>query len=163
MTLKDDMENANKELQIPTGIGSCVKQCIADAAVDNRLKIGVLECAALLKCNADNVMLCVLPDAGSENISVNIQHTLIEAFCRENDIKILKIDSFSKILVTKGDGYYGKHINNDYKTVTSDLSCLLIEYPNEKLSRVDEVILQYHQKLLQTNKHSTKPIIHIPE
>ena len=40
----------------------------------------------------DVVQLCVLPNAKNDNISVHIQHKLIEAYCWENEIKVIKLD-----------------------------------------------------------------------
>lgn len=46
----------------------------------------------ILFSNPDNVMLCVLPEvSGQHDVTVDIQHTLIEAFCWENEIKLLKV------------------------------------------------------------------------
>ena len=50
--------------------------------------------------------LCILKDRSSNNISVNIQHKLIEAYCWENDIKVLKVgedDKLGSILVDEND------------------------------------------------------------
>lgn len=42
--------------------------------------------------NPENVMLCVLPQATFESdVTIHMQHTLIEAYCWENDITVLKV------------------------------------------------------------------------
>jgi len=39
----------------------------------------------------DSVMLCVLPEDTSGDVALHIHFTLIEAFCWENDIRIVKV------------------------------------------------------------------------
>lgn len=42
---------------------------------------------------ADNVMACILADYGPvHDVTINIEHTLLEAYCMENDIKVLKVN-----------------------------------------------------------------------
>ena len=74
-------------------VGCDLRECVRQAVADNRVTCGVYECAKLLRCGSDNVMLCLLPSAGNANdVTVHIQHTLIEAFCWENDIKLIEVD-----------------------------------------------------------------------
>jgi len=44
---------------------------------------------------AERVMVCVLPQGKSRDAATRIQHTLIEAFCRENDVRCLKVSVLS--------------------------------------------------------------------
>lgn len=39
----------------------------------------------------DRVMLCLLPEGIERNVSIRIQHTLMEAYCRENGIPVIKV------------------------------------------------------------------------
>jgi len=39
----------------------------------------------------DRVMLCLLPETIEQNVSIRIQHTLMEAYCRENGIPVIKV------------------------------------------------------------------------
>lgn len=39
----------------------------------------------------DSVMLCVLPEDASNDVALHIHFTLIEAFCWENDIRVVKV------------------------------------------------------------------------
>lgn len=43
--------------------------------------------------------LCILPSGPSRNISTHIQHKLIEAYCLENDIKIIEINDFNSMSI----------------------------------------------------------------
>lgn len=43
-------------------------------------------------CRApDDVTLCILPVGDNGDVTVHIHHTLMEAYCLENDIKLLKV------------------------------------------------------------------------
>jgi len=49
--------------------------------------------------DTERVMLCILPESKSLDVSVRMQHTLVEAFCRENDVKVLKVGFRFKLLL----------------------------------------------------------------
>jgi len=36
-------------------------------------------------------MLCILPEDASNDVALHIHFTLIEAFCWENDIRVVKV------------------------------------------------------------------------
>ena len=36
-------------------------------------------------------MLCILPEDASSDVALHIHFTLIEAFCWENDIRVVKV------------------------------------------------------------------------
>jgi len=39
-------------------------------------------------------MLCVLPEDSSDDVALHIHFTLIEAFCWENDIAVIKVTNY---------------------------------------------------------------------
>ena len=41
--------------------------------------------------NPDGVMLCVLPENAVDDVTLHIHFTLIEAYCWENDIRVIKV------------------------------------------------------------------------
>jgi len=41
--------------------------------------------------NPESIILCVLPDDKCDDITMQIHFTLIEAFCLENNILVLKV------------------------------------------------------------------------
>lgn len=47
----------------------------------------------------ESVMVVILPDSKVKDASLRIQHTLIEAFCRENEVKVLKVKCVHLICV----------------------------------------------------------------
>ena len=63
--------------------------------------------------------MCILREGESNDISINIQHTLIEAYCWENDICVQKVgleEKLSNVLVNEKD-----NLNNN-----TDYSCILV-------------------------------------
>lgn len=57
-----------------------------------------LECVLYIHLNfvfrcPEIVDVCILPGGPNENIATHIQHKLIEAYCWENDIKIVETDT----------------------------------------------------------------------
>ena len=55
--------------------------------------IRVFSARVLCVCSApERVMLCLIPDmAGSPDVGMHIQHTLVRSFCWENDIRLLTV------------------------------------------------------------------------
>ena len=82
-------------------------------------------------------MLCVLPQDVHSDVTLHIQFTLLEAFCWENDIRVVKVDDVDKLGVAL-------ERNSDVTTTTtvegsnaspeqqrqlthSDYSCVIVE------------------------------------
>lgn len=43
----------------------------------------------------EDVALCLLPDVvDCDDVTANIQHKLVEAFCWENDIEVIKVITY---------------------------------------------------------------------
>ncbi|KAK3606128.1 hypothetical protein CHS0354_010757 [Potamilus streckersoni] len=146
MTLADISQCTMLESQkkTPSNIGDSVRNMMKKAFHEERLCCGVFQCVNLLESDADSVMVCVLPEASSQNITTRIQHKLIEAYCRENSIKVLKVDNAEKLdmlfSATANNINKTHDGGNDRNSVTDlDLSCVLVKYP-KTLSAEDEYI-----------------------
>ncbi|CAG0916407.1 unnamed protein product [Notodromas monacha] len=78
-----------------------LNQVLERAATQGRLTYGLHACLKVLQICPQSVLVCILPvDAKSpqqncEDKSKGILHRLLEAFCFENDIKLLKIEPAS--------------------------------------------------------------------
>lgn len=84
----DEMDNIEDTLDMKPKITLTDGHCIT----------GVFECAHVLETNPENVICCILPcNDGKADISIRIQHTLIEAYCWENEIEVVKTDSNDEI------------------------------------------------------------------
>lgn len=125
-----------------TKIGEAVKDVVSMAAIDRRLVLGAMPSAEFLGEEADNVALCLLLENKSDDVLISIQHKLVEAYCWENDIPLLKVDSEDKvrhILASKGE-----QNNNE----PDDLSCILVKVRLLfKLHSSNRTHLKYHLRM----------------
>ncbi|KAL3869252.1 hypothetical protein ACJMK2_041960 [Sinanodonta woodiana] len=64
---------------------------LMNAIDENRLVMGVYECALVLENDPDSIEMCVLPVTKISETVLQIQHKLIEAYCRENEILLIKV------------------------------------------------------------------------
>ncbi|XP_060065275.1 growth arrest and DNA damage-inducible protein GADD45 alpha-like isoform X1 [Ylistrum balloti] len=156
MTFPEDIESTMPTSdRTPLKVGDAMQTVLASAMLEGRVTCGAFECAQQLQNDPDNVVMCVLPvHPIQEDVTIQIQHTLIQAFCWENDIKVIKVDTMkklSKILTTQ--------VPEDNNNVTNtcsmdtDFSCVLIR----ALSPItDSALLQ----LLEATDHH---IIELPE
>jgi len=58
-----------------------------------RVRSGVFECATHLEEDPYRIMVCLLPVTAPTEVAMSIQHKLIEAYCLENDIQVVKVGS----------------------------------------------------------------------
>ncbi|XP_060065290.1 growth arrest and DNA damage-inducible protein GADD45 alpha-like [Ylistrum balloti] len=111
-----------------------LEKLLRDAHVDHRLTTGVYNCAEMLQRCPDQVMLCILPDSGpGHDVTIDIEHTLIEAHCWENDVRVLKVGNAHALhKVLQNDvSLREKKMVSRKQPQDIDLSCLLIKYPKE--------------------------------
>ncbi|WAR24224.1 GA45A-like protein [Mya arenaria] len=128
-----------------SGIGKAVRQTLVQALEQDRVRFGILRCVDILERDADNVMVCILPQGKARDAAVRIQHTLIEAFCRENDVRCLKVDCATKIstVFTSASTKEQKE-----RAVSADLSCLLVMTPPAAASKEDEFVCDYCENFM---------------
>jgi len=66
--------------------------------VKARLNVISTDICIFVACyrSPDSVMMCILPEDASNDVALHIHFTLIEAFCLENDIRVVKVQFFSE-------------------------------------------------------------------
>ncbi|XP_013406170.1 growth arrest and DNA damage-inducible protein GADD45 gamma isoform X2 [Lingula anatina] len=146
----------------PMDIRSALQTCLLEAWEQGRLTCGVYHAASMLEKNPDEVMLCVLADDNFQDVALRIHFTLLEAFCWENDIRVIKVDASSKLANLLGDG---EPVNdNDVAAGRSarqgDFSCVLIEYPKDDNSVADEEVLDFYKS---NEDVLPRPVITLPD
>ncbi|XP_060598997.1 growth arrest and DNA damage-inducible protein GADD45 gamma-like [Ruditapes philippinarum] len=102
ITMKDYRRNISVDSDTDMSGDECTEtfqDLIYIANKEGRLVKGVFEAAHVLELCSDIVKLCILPSGPSRNISTHIQHKLIEAYCLENDIKIIEINDFNSMCI----------------------------------------------------------------
>ncbi|KAK3090072.1 hypothetical protein FSP39_008952, partial [Pinctada imbricata] len=104
-----------------------VLQVIERACTEGRVVNGIHRCANTLQSHPDKTMLCILPvDDATSDVAVNIEHTLLEAYCWENDIRVMKVDCSKKLEMLVLD-----NISATNDSLTDDFTCVLIMLPKQ--------------------------------
>ncbi|KAG5272723.1 hypothetical protein AALO_G00168620 [Alosa alosa] len=102
--------------------GKTLKEALQNAQADGRVTVGVYECAKIMNEDPDSVSFCVLAtDAFECDIALQIHFTLIQAFCFDNDISIVRVNDMQRISKIVGDK--SEHME--------DAHCVLISNPTE--------------------------------
>lgn len=157
MTLTNADEEEKQMEPKPTtviNIGEVLVEVLKQALSQGRITYGVFECVDILETCPEQVMLCVLPSVDPNDLSINIHHKLIEAYCWENSINVVKIDSQEKLTLllttaTPTSPEMKKAAGNFDRTC--DLNCILIGFPSEEMSEDDFHITKYSYLYSDTN------------
>lgn len=134
------------------GLGEDLKETLVEAQEQERLTCGVYESGKLLEMNPDGIMLCILPENSASDVTLHIHLTLIEAFCWENDIRVIKVDSVEKLAKlfevaedVGGADNQGPRWPKKENGSAVDYNCVLVEYPTGKCSPAEEKLLDFHR------------------
>ncbi|KAL5016808.1 hypothetical protein ScPMuIL_006397 [Solemya velum] len=142
MTLADISENMQNCEKLSMNVGDALRAAVLQAIEEGRITCGIFSCAKLLETSPEKVMFCILPEVTSDDVTVRIQHTLTEAYCAENDIRIIKVSSPAGLQKFVLDSTTGD--NNPLGRVNcKDCSCVIIEFPKTEPSEQDKCLAQY--------------------
>ncbi|XP_057216059.1 growth arrest and DNA-damage-inducible, gamma b, tandem duplicate 1 [Triplophysa rosa] len=85
--------------------GKALGEVLVSAKANECLTIGVYESAKVMNVDPDSVSFCVLAmDEGFEwDIALQIHFTLIQAFCFDNDISIVRVNDMQRLVELVGD------------------------------------------------------------
>uniref|UniRef100_A0A8C5C647 Growth arrest and DNA damage-inducible protein GADD45 gamma-like n=1 Tax=Gadus morhua TaxID=8049 RepID=A0A8C5C647_GADMO len=85
--------------------GKALKEALVSAQSEERLTIGVYESAMIMNDDPDSVSFCVLAvDEDFEcDIALQIHFTLIQSFCFDNEISIVRVSSMQRLAQIVGD------------------------------------------------------------
>lgn len=105
--------------------GKALHELLISAQRQECLTVGVYESAKLMNVDPDNVTFCILAadEFDEGDIALQIHFTLIQAFCCENDINIVRLNDTEKLAEILG--------SNDESGEPKDLHCILITNPSE--------------------------------
>ncbi|XP_067419449.1 growth arrest and DNA damage-inducible protein GADD45 alpha isoform X1 [Emydura macquarii macquarii] len=106
--------------------GSALQEVLSKALTQSSVTIGVYEAAKLLNVDPDNVVLCLLAadEEDDRDVALQIHFTLIQAFCCENDINILRVSNpgrLAELLLLGATGGAEQ---------PADLHCVLVTNPH---------------------------------
>ncbi|CAL1591441.1 unnamed protein product [Knipowitschia caucasica] len=89
------------------------------------LTVGVYESAKLMNVDPDSVVLCVLASDAEEDIALQIHFTLLQAFCCDNSINILRVRGLRRLGQLLDQDLDLDQDHNEGR----DLHCLLVTNP----------------------------------
>ncbi|NWU89954.1 GA45G protein, partial [Upupa epops] len=139
------------------GAGMALHELLVSAQRRGCLTAGVYESAKLMNVDPDNVAFCVLAtdEEDEGDIALQIHFTLIQAFCCENDIDIVRVNDVGKLAAIVGP--------SEDSGETRDLHCILITNPNEEDCK--DPALQKLHSFCEASRHVNDwvPTIILPE
>ncbi|KAF6730715.1 Growth arrest and DNA damage-inducible protein GADD45 alpha [Oryzias melastigma] len=108
-------------------VAKALEEVLTSALPQGAITVGVYEAAKSLNVDPDNVVLCVLATDEDEvkDVALQIHFTLIQAFCCENDINILRVNSTRRLAQILAGGA-GKQSGGE----PLDLHCVLVSSPH---------------------------------
>uniref|UniRef100_A0A8C8IMR6 Growth arrest and DNA damage-inducible protein GADD45 alpha n=1 Tax=Oncorhynchus tshawytscha TaxID=74940 RepID=A0A8C8IMR6_ONCTS len=80
-------------------VSKALEEVITSALPQGCVTVGVYEAAKSLNVDPDNVVLCLLATDEEQvvDVALQIHFTLIQAFCCENDINILRVSNMRRL------------------------------------------------------------------
>ncbi|KAK3604490.1 hypothetical protein CHS0354_001169 [Potamilus streckersoni] len=146
MTFPDVLEETEQKTELDTTnvkTAEFLQKLLLKAMSEGRLTSGMFECANVFRTDPEKVRLCILPVSASTDVSVRIQHKLIEAYCWENEIQLLKVDSVEKLSAILNSGEKKMHQKSTnampVTTASVDCSCVLVTFsPKDARHKDDE-------------------------
>ncbi|XP_026178840.1 growth arrest and DNA damage-inducible protein GADD45 beta-like [Mastacembelus armatus] len=115
-------------------VGLALEELLVTAQKQDCLTIGIYESAKLLNVDPDNVVLCVLAADDEEDVALKIHFTLLQSFCCDSDITILRVSGVQRLkqLLVAVDA-------NRNQEEHRDLHCILVTNPQADHCRLQEV------------------------
>ncbi|XP_030396347.1 growth arrest and DNA damage-inducible protein GADD45 beta [Gopherus flavomarginatus] len=124
MTLEELVacDNTAKKMQT---VSEAVEQLLVAAQRQDCLTVGVYESAKLMNVDPDSVVLCLLAidEEDEGDIALQIHFTLIQAFCCDNDINILRVSGMQRLAKILGE-------SSEDNSEPRDLHCILVTNPH---------------------------------
>ncbi|CAL1575698.1 unnamed protein product [Knipowitschia caucasica] len=77
--------------------GLALEELLVTAQRQDCLTVGIYESAKLLVADPDSVALCVLVVDDEEDIALQIHFTLLQAFCCDSNITILRVSGVQRL------------------------------------------------------------------
>ncbi|XP_077980964.1 growth arrest and DNA damage-inducible protein GADD45 alpha-like [Glandiceps talaboti] len=136
-------------------VGKALHDVLCRAKEESRLTCGIYECATLLGKDPEGVVLCLLADNSLGDVALHMHFTLIEAFCWENDIRLMKVAGYEKLVKLLAN------INNNEPDLQEPVNpqnfcCITLQcHPTaEKDVALDE-ILEYYRVMSEVTPYPT--------
>ncbi|XP_044055943.1 growth arrest and DNA damage-inducible protein GADD45 beta-like [Siniperca chuatsi] len=125
MTLEELVGSNSTEKRMET-VSQALEELLVAAQRQDRLTVGVYESAKLMNVDPDSVVLCVLAtdEEDEDDIALQIHFTLLQAFCCDNDINILRVSGMRRLAQLLEEDTEDSNGNEP-----RDLHCILVTNP----------------------------------
>uniref|UniRef100_A0A3P8WMJ5 Growth arrest and DNA damage-inducible protein GADD45 alpha n=1 Tax=Cynoglossus semilaevis TaxID=244447 RepID=A0A3P8WMJ5_CYNSE len=153
--------NLEEETRGMDSVAKALEEVLASALPQGCITVGVYEAAKSLNVDPDNVVLCILAtdDEDVKDVALQIHFTLIQAFCCENDINILRVNNTRRLAEILGGGAAGKQSGGE----PMDLHCVLVTNPHSTLWK-DPALSKVNRFCRESRcMDQWVPIINLPE
>ncbi|XP_016405464.1 growth arrest and DNA damage-inducible protein GADD45 beta-like [Sinocyclocheilus rhinocerous] len=136
MTLEELVGCNSTDRKMET-VSEALEELLVAAQRQNCLTVGVYESAQLMNVDPDSVVLCVLAtDEEDENdVALQIHFTLIQAFCCDIDINIVRVSGMRRLAQVLGEPLSTDSNANEPR----DLHCILVTNPQAEHLKLNEV------------------------
>lgn len=160
MTLEDNLNTttAPEECINNMTVGDALRDLLTQAGQEGRITCGLYDSGKILETNPEGVMLCILPDNVSVDVTMHIHFTLIQAFCWENDVRLVKVDSSDKLAKVLGGVTTSVTVNDNERSGRGDFNCVLVQYPTSEVSEAEEDVMMYHKKTCDVTPQPVIPL-----
>ncbi|KAL1501676.1 hypothetical protein ABEB36_006963 [Hypothenemus hampei] len=138
-----------------------LKHVVTKAKIDRRLVCGLLPAIAFLENTPEEVVLCVLPTTRPGDATTHIQAVLLQAFCYENYIPVIQVDSSEKLAYYCGT-------STKIKDTTSHCNCAIITRDvSLPVTEIDVIPMSDHEQFLTDFYECSlemypRPVIQLP-
>ncbi|XP_028856281.1 growth arrest and DNA-damage-inducible, alpha, b [Denticeps clupeoides] len=147
-------ENASERMD---SVARALEDVLLAALPQGCITVGVYEAAKSLNVDPDNVVLCLLAtdEEDVQDVALQIHFTLIQAFCCENDINILRVNNTRRLAEILGGAKPGGE--------PMDLHCVLVTNPQS--STWKDPALSKLNRFCRDSRCLDQwvPVIHLPE
>ncbi|XP_007564615.1 growth arrest and DNA damage-inducible protein GADD45 beta-like [Poecilia latipinna] len=111
-----------------------LEELLVTAQKQHCLTVGIYESAKLLNADPDSVVLCVLAADDEEDVALQIHFTLLQSFCCDSGINILRVSGVQRLWQLLG----GVDANLNQEE-SGDLHCMLVTNLQVDHCRLQEV------------------------
>ncbi|XP_048859514.1 growth arrest and DNA-damage-inducible, gamma a [Brienomyrus brachyistius] len=103
--------------------GRALEQLLVSAKKQDCLTVGVYESAKVMNVDPDNVAFCILAtdEEYEYDIALQIHFTLIQAFCFDNDINVVRVSDVKRL---------AEIVGSDESEEPRDAHCILVTSPS---------------------------------
>lgn len=125
MTLEEVVGSNSTEKNMET-VSQALEELLVAAQTQDCLTVGVYEAAKLMNVDPDSVVLCVLAtdEEDEDDIALQIHFTLLQAFCCDNDINILRVSGMRRLAKLLKEDTEDSNGNEP-----RDMHCILVTNP----------------------------------